>query len=81
MPRAPHPPQHRYSRIQQRSAQRAYHVGRVLSAVRVLNELLTVARWQARGLYHIPPELMSKAKAINADAIGYATADENGYQL
>lgn len=74
-------PQHRYSRLQVKASDRAYHVSRVLRAVVVLDELLTTMRWLQPGTYEIAPGVVSKAKSICADAIIYARQQEEGYRL
>ena len=54
---------------------------KVLDAVRALDDLLRGLIWKSRGNYDIPPSLVAKASVKRDEAIGYATADENGYQL
>lgn len=74
-------PQHRYSRLQVKASDRAYHLSRVIRAVVVLDELLTAMRWLRPGTYEIAPGVVSKAKAINADAIIYARQTDEGVTL
>jgi hypothetical protein len=79
--RPPRNPQHRYSRLQLRASDRAYHVSRVIHAVVVFEQLLSGMRWMGAGNYEIHPGLVSKARAACADAIPYAKADDEGYRL
>lgn len=81
MARMPHPAIHKWNSKQRRAASKAYHWAKVFAAVRVLHELLHVARWVAPGTYEIPPSLVSRARAVDADAWPYALADEDGVQL
>lgn len=74
-------PQHRYSRLQVKASDRAYHVSRVIRAVVVLDELLCAMRWMRPGTYEISPGVVSKAKAISADAIVYAKQTEEGFHI
>lgn len=78
LPRSPH---HRFNRSQIKSADRAYHISRVIHAIVVFDQLLVGMRWTAPGSYSVSPALVSKAKAACADALPYAKADEEGYQL
>ena len=59
-------PQHRYSRLQVKASDRAYHVSRVIRAVVVLDELLAAMRWLRPGTYEISPGVVSKAKATES---------------